>query len=115
MATAFTVNVVTSKQPWLIADGYSINVSVTAQAIVAAVAGSSHLVRSIAIDFGKTDKWIKILDGAVLQIGPFESGSKHWSQDFGEDSGLTFDSGVFIETEADSDTHVTVVYKIIPT
>jgi len=115
MAVDFTVNVVTSKQPWLVADGYSTDVSGTAKAIIAAVAGTSHLVRSIAIDFGKTDKWIKILDGATLQIGPWESGSKHWSQDFGEDSGLTFDSGVFIETESDSATHVTVVYKVIPT
>jgi len=114
MATAFTINSVTSEGPWLVADGYSTDVSGTAQAIIVAVANTNHLVRSIAIDYGKTDKWIKILDGSDLQIGPFECGSKHWEQDFGEDGALTFEEGVYIETEADSVTHVTVVYKIQP-
>lgn len=111
MATAFTINSVTSRGPWLVADGYSTDVSGIAQAIIAAVTGNEHLVKSIAIDFGKTDKWIKVLDGSDLQIGPWESGSKHWSQDFGD--GLTFEEGVYIETESDSVTHVTVVYKIV--
>lgn len=111
MATPFEINSVTTKGPWLVADGYSPNVSGTAQAIIANVAGADHLVKHISIDYGKTDKWIKVLDGADLQIGPFESGSKHWSQDLGD--GLLFEDGVYILTEADSVTHVTVIYKII--
>ena len=113
MATAFEVNSVTAKGPWLVADGYSPDVSGTAQAIIANVSGAHHLVKHIAIDFGKTDRWIKILDGSDLQVGPWQSGSKHWSQDFGD--GLTFEDGVFILTEADSVTHVTVIYKIVGT
>ncbi len=111
MAVAFTVNSVTSKGPWLVVDGYSTDVSGTAQAILANITGGNHLVKSISIDFGKTDRWIKVLDGSDLQIGPLKSGSKHWSQRF--EDGLTFEDGVFIETEADSVTHVTVEYKIV--
>ena len=112
MAVAFTINSVTSKGPWLVADGTSTDVSGTEQVIVAAVAGNNHLVKAIAIDYGKTDKWIQILDGTDVQIGPFYCGAKHWSQDF--EDGLTFEEGIYIETEADSTTHVTVIYKIIP-
>lgn len=113
MADTFTINSVTAKGPWLVADGYSPDVSGVAQAIIADVDGAHHLVKHIAIDYGKTDRWIKILDGDDLQVGPWESGSKHWSQDFGD--GLTFEDGVFILTEADSITHVTVIYKIVGT
>jgi len=113
MAVAFEINSVTTFGEWLVADGYSTDVSGAAQAIIANVTGAHHLVKHIAIDFGKTDKWIKVLDGTDLQIGPWESGSKHWSQDFGD--GLLFEDGVFILTESDSVTHVTVIYKILGT
>ena len=117
MATAFTVNSVTSRGPWLVADGYSPDVSGTAQAIIAAVTGNSHLVRSISIDYqkGTDDRWIKIFDGSDLQIGPVKPSVNLWSIDFGSDSGLTFDDGVYIQTESDAQIHVTIVYKIIPT
>lgn len=111
---AFTMNSVTSKQPWLVADGQSTDIS-TSTAFIAAVTGSSHLVRSIAIDYtkGSDGRWIKVFDGTDLQIGPVKTGTDTWSIDFGEDSGLTFDDGVYIQTEADAQTHVTVVYKIV--
>jgi hypothetical protein len=109
--TAFTVNSVTSKGPWVVADGYSPDVS-TSTAFLAAITGNSHLVRSISIDFGKVDKYIEIYDGTDLQIGPFICGSKHWTQTFQD--GLTFEEGVYIKTEADSVTHVTVEYQIVP-
>jgi len=109
--TAFTVNSVTSKGPWVVVDAYSPDVS-TSTALLAAVTGNSHLVKSISIDFGKTDKYIEIYDGTDLQIGPFICGSKHWTQTFQD--GLTFEEGVYIKTEADSVTHVTVEYQIVP-
>lgn len=108
---AFTVNSVTSRGPWLVVDGYSTDVS-TSTAILADTAGNSHLVKSITIDYGKTDKWIEIYDGDDLQIGPFVCGSKHWTQTFQD--GLIFKSGVYIKTEADSVTHVTIEYQIVP-
>lgn len=111
---AFTMNSVTSKGPWLVADGQSTDVS-TSQAFLADVTGANHLVRSIDIDFtkGSDDKWIKIFDGTDLQIGPVKTGRDTWSVNFGEDSGLTFEDGLYIQTEADAQIHVTVVYKII--
>ena len=113
---AFTVNSVTSKEPWLVVDGYSTDVS-TSTFILAAVTGNSHLVRSISIDYqkGTDDRWIKIFDGSDLQIGPVKPSVNLWSIDFGIDSGLTFDDGVYIQTESDAQIHITVVYKIIPT
>lgn len=112
----FTMNSVTSKQPWLVADGYSTDVS-TSTAFLAADTGNSHLVRSIDIDYqkGDDDRWIKIFDGTDLQIGPVKPSRELWSVNFGEDSGLTFDDGLYIQTESDAQIHVTVVYKIIPT
>lgn len=107
---AFTVNSVTSRGPWLVVDGQSTDVS-TSTAILAAVTGNSYLVKSISIDFGKTDKYIEIYDGTDLQIGPFVCGSKHWTQDFAD--GLVFEEGVYIKTEADSVTHVTVIYRMV--
>ena len=108
---AFTINSVTSKGTWLVADGSSTDVS-TSTAFLSAITGNSYLVKSITIDFGKTDKYIEIYDGTDLQIGPFVCGSKHWSQTF--EDGLTFEEGLYIKTEADSVTHVTVEYKMIP-
>ena len=97
---AFTVNSVTSRQPWLVIDAYSTDVS-TSTALLAAVTGSSHLVRSIDIDFQKG--------------GPVKTSTEIYKVNFGEDSGLTFDDGVYIQTESDAQLHVTMVYKIIPT
>ena len=108
---AFTMNSLTSKGPWVVADGQSTDVS-TSTVFLAAITGNSHLVRSIAIDFGKIDKYIEIYDGTDLQIGPFICDSKHWSQTFQD--GITFEEGVYIKTEADSVTHVTIEYKIVP-
>ena len=112
----FTVNSVTSKQPWLVIDAYSADVS-TSTALLAADAGNSHLVRSIDIDYqkGDDDRWIKIFDGTDLQIGPVKPSTEIYKVNFGEDSGLTFDDGVYIQTESDAQLHVTMVYKIIPT
>ena len=113
---AFTVNSVTSKQPWKVIDAYSTDVS-TSTALIAADADNSHLVRSIDIDFqkGDDDRWIKIFDGTDLQIGPVKTSTEIYKVNFGEDSGLTFDDGVYIQTESDAQLHVTMVYKIIPT
>ena len=112
MSTAFTVNSTTSRGPWLVVDGYSPDVSATAVALLAAATGHEHLVKSISINYGKTDKWIKVLDGSDLQIGPFLCSTKHWEKTF--EDGLTFNGGVYIETEADSVTHVMVEYKVVP-
>ena len=110
---AFTVNSVTSKGPWLVIDAYSPDVSAS-QALLADLTGNDHLVKSIQIDYqkGDLDKWIKIFDGVDLQIGPAKPSVNLYSLDFGD--GLTFEDGVFIQTEADAQIHVTMIYKIVP-
>lgn len=110
---AFTVNSVTCRGPWLVVDGYATDVS-TSTYLLADVTGHDHLVRSISIDYvkGSDDRWIKIFDGTDLQIGPFKPGVKHWSQDFGD--GLTFEDGVYFQTESDAQFHVTMIYKVVP-
>lgn len=109
----FTVNSVTSKGPWLVIDAYSTDVS-TSQALLADLTDNNHLVKSIAIDYvkGSDNRWIKMFDGTDLQVGPVVTGVKVWSQDFGD--GLTFEEGVFIQTEADALIHVTMIYRIVP-
>ena len=112
---AFTINSVTSQQPWKVIDAYSTDVS-TSTALLASDAGKGILVRSIDIDFqkGDDDRWIKIYDGTDLQIGPVKTSSEIYKINFGEDSGLTFEEGVYIQTESDAQLHITMVYKIIP-
>ncbi len=114
MATAFTINSVTSRGPWLVVDGYSPDVSGTAQALLADLTGNDHLVKSIQIDYqkGSDDRWIKIVDGSDLQIGPAKPSVNLYSLDFGD--GLTFEDGVYIQTESDAQIHVTMIYKIVP-
>ena len=109
---AFTVNSVTSRGPLLVVDAYSTDVS-TSTALLAAVTGNVHLVKSISIDYqkGTDDRWIKILDGTDLQVGPVKPSVNLWSQDFGD--GLTFEEGVYIQTESDAQLHVTMLYEIV--
>jgi hypothetical protein len=110
---AFTVNSVTSKGPWLVIDAYSTDVS-TSTALLADLTGNDHLVKSIQIDYqkGTTPRWIKIFDGSDLQIGPAKPSVNLYSLDFGD--GLTFEDGVYIQTESDAQIHVTMIYKIVP-
>ena len=110
---AFTVNSVTSKGPWLVIDAYSTDVSAST-ALLADLTGNDHLVKSIQIDYqkGSDDRWIKILDGTDLQIGPTKPSINLYSLDFGD--GLTFEDGVYIQTESDAQIHVTMIYKIVP-
>ncbi len=110
---AFTVNSVTSKRPWLVIDAFSTDVS-TSTFLLAAVALNSHLVKSIQIDYqkGTDQRWIKMFDGSDLQIGPAKPGVNLYSLDFGD--GLTFEEGVYIQTESDAQIHVTMIYKIVP-
>ena len=110
---AFTVNSVTSKGPWLVIDAYSTDVSAST-ALLADLTGNDHLVKSIQIDYqkGSDDRWIKILDGSDLQIGPAKPSVNLYSLDFGD--GLTFEDGVYIQTESDAQIHVTMIYKIVP-
>lgn len=110
---AFTKNSVTSKGPWLVIDGFSTDVS-TSTALLADVTGNDHLVKSIQIDYqkGTDDRWIKIFDGSDLQIGPAKPSVNLYSLDFGD--GLTFEEGVFFQTESDAQFHVTMIYKIVP-
>lgn len=109
----FTVNSVTCRGPWLVIDAYSTDVS-TSTALLADVTNHDHLVKSISIDYqkGTDDRWIKILDGTDLQVGPVKPSVNLWSQDFGD--GLTFEDGVYIQTESDAQLHVTMIYKVIP-
>lgn len=108
---SFTVNSLTSKGPWRVVDAYGTDVT-TSSVILDDITGNVHLVRSIAIDFANIGNWIKIFDGTDLQIGPWESGSKHWSQVFVD--GITFEEGVYIQTESAGKIHVTIEYQIVP-
>ena len=112
---AFTVNSVTSRGPWLVVDGYSTDVSGTAVALLAAVTNHEHLVKSISIDYqkGTDDRWIEVLDGTDLQIGPAKPSVNLYNLDFGPD-GLTFEEGVYFLTESDAQFHVNMVYKVVP-
>ena len=110
---AFTMNSLTSKGPWVVADGQSTEVS-TSTAFLAAITGNSHLVRSISLDYqkGTDDRWIQVFDGTDLQIGPVKPSVNLWSQVFVD--GITFEEGVYIQTESDAQIHVTIEYKIVP-
>lgn len=110
---AFTVNSVTSKGPWLVIDAYSTDVS-TSTALLADLTGNNHLVKSVQIDYqkGTDDRWIKMFDGSDLQIGPAKPSVNLYSLDFGD--GLTFEDGVYFQTESDAQFHVTMIYKIVP-
>lgn len=109
----FTVNSVTSRGPWLVVDAYNTDVS-TSTALLAAVTGHNHLVKSIAIDYqkGTDDRWIKVFDGTDLQIGPAKPSRNLYFLDLGD--GLTFEEGVYFQTESDAQFHVTMIYKILP-
>ncbi len=110
---AFTINSVTSPGPWLVVDGFSTDVS-TSTALLADISNNNHLVKSISVDYlkGSDDRWIKLFDGSDLQVGPVKTGVKVWKQDFGD--GLTFEDGVFVQTESDAQIHITMIYKIVP-
>ena len=113
MATAFTDHSTVSNGEWSTACGTSIDISGVEQAILDDITGNSYLVKSITLDYEKTDKWLQVLDGDDLQIGPMELGSdKHWEKVF--QSGLVFDGGVYIEAENPGLVSVIVEYKIIP-
>ncbi len=112
MATAFTVHSTVSSGEWVTVCGTSIDISGTEQFILADITGNSYLVKSITLDHEKTDKWLQVLDGSVLQIGPMELGSKHWEKVF--ETGLVFDGGVYIEAESTGLVSVIVEYRIIP-
>lgn len=111
MAVGFTDHSTVSNGEWTTACGYSTDVSGVEQAILDDIAGNSYLVKSITIDYSKSDKWIQVLDGDDLQIGPIWN-QRHWEKTF--ESGLIFDGGVYIETQTDGYTSVIVEYKIIP-
>lgn len=111
---AFTVNSVTSRGEWKVVDGYSTDVS-TSTALLANVANHEHLVKSISIDYqkGTDNRWIKVFDGTDLQIGPAKPSVNLYSLDFGPD-GLTFEDGVYFQTESDAQFHVLMIYKVVP-
>ena len=54
-------------------------------------------------------------DTSILEDEDFDVFFLALHGQFGEDGGLTFNSGVYIQTESDAQIHVTMVYKIIPT
>ena len=111
---AFTVNSVTCRGDWKVVDGYSTDVS-TSRALLASVTGHDHLVKKISIDYqkGTDDRWIKVLDGTDLQIGPAKPSVNLYELDFGPD-GLTFEDGVYFQTESDAQFHVCMIYKVVP-
>ncbi len=110
---AFTVNSVTSRGPWLVIDAFSTDVS-TSTALLANLTGNNHLVKTISVDYqkGQEDRWIKLFDGSDLQVGPVKPGVTIWNQDFGD--GLTFEDGVFVQTESDAQIHITMIYRTVP-
>ena len=111
---AFTMNSVTSLGPWLVADGQSTDVSAST-VFIADATGANHLVKSIQWDYvkGTDDRWVKVLDGTDLQIGPAKPKVNYHKIDLGD--GLLFEDGVYFQTESDAQFHVTVIYKIIAT
>ena len=111
---AFTVNSVTCRGAWKVIDGYSTDVS-TSTALLADVTGHDHLVKSISMDYqkGTDDRWIKVLDGTDLQIGPAKPSVNLYELTFGPD-GLTFEDGVYFQTESDAQFHVNMIYKVVP-
>ena len=112
---AFTVNSVTPRGEWMVADGYSTDVS-TSTYLLAADTGNNFLVRKIKIDYqkGTDDRWIRVFDGTDLQIGPVKPSVNVWEIDFGPDAGLLFEDGIYFQTESDAQFHVTIVYKVMP-
>jgi len=110
---AFTGNSVISRGPWLVIDAFSTDVS-TSTALLADISNNNHLVKSISVDYqkGSANRWIKLFDGSDLQVGPVKTGVAIWQQDF--EDGLTFEDGVFVQTESDAQIHITMIYKLVP-
>jgi len=113
MAVAFTINSTVSVGEWTVVDGCSTDVS-TAQALVAAAAGHSHLLKSITITMQDADgRYFQVLNDAVLFIGPVRPYSRQWHRRY--ESALEFSGAINILTETDRNIHVTAEYRTIPT
>jgi len=111
MAVAFTVNSTASAGEWTVIDAYSTDVS-TAQALLAAKTGHHYLVKAFSIDVQSSEDWIKIFNGAVLQLGPCEPRSNIWKERF--ESAMVFSGAINIQTKTDELIHVTMQYRVYP-
>lgn len=112
MATAFTINSTVSVGKYKVVDGYSPDVS-TAQALVAAVTGHSHLLKSITVDLNDDDTNFEIYNGSDLFIGPVRAQGRIWHRRFEDE--MEFSGAINVKTSSDKQIHVTADYRTVPT
>lgn len=106
----FTVNTITTKGEWLVADAYSTDIS-TADAILEASTGNEYLLKSISVTMADSDgRWFKVLDDTTLRIGPVRPYNRQWYREY--KSPIKFAGAINIQTETDRKIHVSIEYKI---
>ena len=106
---AFTVNTITTRGAWRIADAYSTDVS-SSTALLADVAGHEYLIKSLSFEINDSDRWFKLFDGTTLKIGPIKPRTNNYYRSY--ESPIRIDGAINIQTESDKQIHVTIAYKI---
>lgn len=107
-----TINVTPSMGKWNIVDGYATDISASS-ALLADIANSTYLIKSITFDMEGTDRWAKIFDGTAIVCGPVESKGRQWSVRY--ESPLVVKGALNVQTESDQLFHITVCYRKFPT
>lgn len=106
---AFTVNTITTKGSWQIADAYSTDVS-TSTELVAVSTGNEYLLGSISVEINDNDTWFKLFDDATLKIGPVKPRTNNYHRDY--ESPIRIAGAINIQTESDKQIHITIAYKL---
>ena len=105
----FTVNTITTRGQWSIADAYSTDVS-TSTELLTDITGHEYLLKSVSVEINDSDTWFKVFDGTTLKIGPVKSRTNNYYRDY--ESPIRIDGAINIQTESDKQIHITVAYKI---
>lgn len=106
---AFTVNAVTTRNGWLIADAYSTDVS-TSTELLADITNHEYLIKSVSVEINDNDTWFKVFDDTTLKIGPVKPRTNNYHRDY--EGFIRIDGAVNIQTESDKQIHITIGYKI---
>ena len=106
---AFTVNTITTKGGWQIADAYSTDVSTSTQ-LLAAITGNEYLLKSLSFEINHSDTWFKLFDDTTLRIGPVKPRTNNYHRSY--ESPIRIAGAIKIQTESDKQIHITIAYKI---
>lgn len=106
---SITVNTITTRGAWRIADAYSADISTSTQ-LLADVTGHEYLIKSLSFEINDNDKWFKLFDGDTLKIGPVKPRTNNYHRSY--ESPIRIDGAVKVQTESDKQIHITIAYKL---